>query len=51
MGKKYTERLGGEVEVESQPGKGSTFTVTIPCKLTAAEDPSQPAGGSDEALV
>lgn len=29
--KKFTESLGGTVDVESQPDKGTALTVTIPC--------------------
>jgi signal transduction histidine kinase len=35
--KKYVELLQGEIRVRSELGKGSTFTVTLPCVLSSAD--------------
>jgi signal transduction histidine kinase len=36
LSKKLAELLGGTVRLESEPGKGSTFSVTIPVQLEGA---------------
>jgi signal transduction histidine kinase/DNA-binding response OmpR family regulator len=36
--KKFTELLGGKIDVETEPDKGSTFTITIPSVIEAPKD-------------
>ena len=36
LSKKLAELLGGSVQLDSEPGKGSTFSVTIPVQLPGA---------------
>jgi signal transduction histidine kinase len=38
LSKKLAELLGGSVRLESEPGKGSVFSVTIPVQLEAAPE-------------
>jgi len=38
LSKRLAELLGGSVALESEPGRGSTFCVTIPVQLGAAAD-------------
>jgi hypothetical protein len=48
--KRYCELMGGTVKVESEPGKGCTFTMRLPADLRAPEQvaPVEPAPAPEE---
>ena len=43
LSRKFAELLGGVIHVESEPGRGSTFTLDIPAVLPGADLPTRPA--------
>jgi CheY-like chemotaxis protein len=44
LSKKLAELLGGRIELQSQPGEGSTFSLIVPCRYGSAA--AQPEAGT-----
>ncbi|HUG54065.1 MAG TPA: PAS domain S-box protein [Vicinamibacteria bacterium] len=44
ISRQLCQMMGGEVKVESEPGRGSVFTVLLPCNLEAEDAAVEPGG-------
>jgi signal transduction histidine kinase len=50
ISKRFCQMMGGDITVDSEPGRGSTFTIRLPRTVEAAKETASPRPVIDDAV-